>query len=508
MVHSAHAMSQILNGNGNGHGAQSLLRQIEKKVARAKAAASPHAIKESGVTFQTAEGVELRGVLSRVTRHTVVFELYDPDATLRLSEVLAGFEIIFQERTVYSGRATVRNVVNAGTKIICEAALKEEDWTGLDLTMALQDKGGIGKESKKFLKEWQKSYKVLPEFKMAVADLQMFLHDLRLWMEQVELTLQVQPEAERKKSEHRILQSLVEPILPILVSLFEKFEKLVSKTESESVAASILYVRRILLPLVLCAPFMRRTFEKPLGHAGDYEMVNMMVRNPFEGDSLFAKVLNNFFLNTPPVVAHRNRIDYLTQLLDFETYRVARQGRMVKVFNLGCGPATEIQRFLTDSSLNQNVEFTLLDFNDETVAYTERALTQIKDKYDCNSTLRVIKKSVAQLLKENAKFGRNSYDFVYCAGLFDYVPDAACAKLLELFYELVVPGGLVLVSNVHVNNPSRGWMEYMVDWHLIYRDADQMNDICPRHIPKEQIRVFIEPTGVNIFTEIRKPENV
>lgn len=107
-MHSALAMSKVLNGNGNGngHGAQSLLRQIEKKAVRAKIVASPHAIKESGVTFQTAEGAELRGALSRVTRHTVVFELYSPDVTLRLSEVLAGFEIIFQERTIYSGRAT------------------------------------------------------------------------------------------------------------------------------------------------------------------------------------------------------------------------------------------------------------------------------------------------------------------------------------------------------------------------------------------------------------------
>ncbi|HTV61639.1 MAG TPA: hypothetical protein VMH30_03620, partial [Verrucomicrobiae bacterium] len=73
--------------------------------------------------------------------------------------------------------------------------------------------------------------------------------------------------------------------------------------------------------------------------------------------------------------------------------------------------------------------------------------------------------------------------------------------------DLVAPGGIALVSNVHVNNPSRGWMEYMVDWNLIYRDATLMDEIISPDIPKDQIRTFVEETGVNIFAEIRKPEN-
>jgi extracellular factor (EF) 3-hydroxypalmitic acid methyl ester biosynthesis protein len=237
-------------------------------------------------------------------------------------------------------------------------------------------------------------------------------------------------------------------------------------------------------------------------------MVNMMSRDPCQGDSLFSKILNTFFLNTPPVVAHRNRIDYLVKMLVSETNRVVRQGRTAKIFNLGCGPAIEVQRFLASLPAGQKVEFTLLDFNDETVAYTEKVLNQISMKHGSGSTVKVVKKSVAQLLKENAKYGRNSYDLVYCAGLFDYMPEAVCIRLMELFYELARPGGTVLVSNVDACNPSRGWMECMVDWHLIYRNAQEMAEIIPRHLSKDVVRIFAEPTSVNIFAEIQKPENV
>jgi extracellular factor (EF) 3-hydroxypalmitic acid methyl ester biosynthesis protein len=51
-------------------------------------------------------------------------------------------------------------------------------------------------------------------------------------------------------------------------------------------------------------------------------------------------------------------------------------------------------------------------------------------------------------------------------------------------------------------------MEYVVDWHLIYRDAKGMADILPKQVPKDQIRIFTEAIGVNIFAEIRKPGNV
>ncbi|HWY32312.1 MAG TPA: class I SAM-dependent methyltransferase, partial [Candidatus Acidoferrum sp.] len=152
-------------------------------------------------------------------------------------------------------------------------------------------------------------------------------------------------------------------------------------------------------------------------------------------------------------------------------------------------------------------DFTLLDFNTETVDHATRIFQQLKQKHKYQSTFKFIKKSVAQLLKDSSQFGLGTYDFVYCAGLFDYLPDTVCARLMEVFYRLVAPGGLVLVTNVHVDNPSRGGMEYMVDWNLIYRDAAQMAAIMPGDAPRENTHISVESIGVNIFAEVRKPEH-
>jgi extracellular factor (EF) 3-hydroxypalmitic acid methyl ester biosynthesis protein len=499
-------MSQKEHGNGNGNGMAALLLQPHKKPAGSVPTRPPERVdvEENSVTFKTAEGTALRGALVRVQRHAVVFELYDQATIPRLSESLADFRIVLQEEEIYFGHAVISNVVDAGTKIICETSLEALDWVDLNLIIDFEGKRGLTNEFKTFLAERQKIHTLSPEFKVAVADLQMFLQDFRLWMSRAELKAQAQGDGMREKVERNILRALLPQALPVLASVFEKFERSLPRSGGPVDLGYALYAKRMLHPLVLCAPFMRRTFEKPLGYAGDYEMVNMMVRDPLDGNSLFAKVLNAFFLETPPVVAHRNRIAALTDRLKSEVSTRSATGRPTRIFSLGCGPAIEVQRFLTEFPFSDNVDITLLDFNNETIEYTRTTLERISHKHNRDCMIRGVKKSVAQLIKDNSQFKRGHYDLVYCAGLFDYLADPICKQLMEVFYELTAPGGLVISTNVHVNNPSRGWMEYMVDWFLEYRDAAQMKALIPDLAPLDQTRIFIEPSGVNVFTEIIK----
>lgn len=98
-------------------------------------------------------------------------------------------------------------------------------------------------------------------------------------------------------------------------------------------------------------------------------------------------------------------------------------------------------------------------------------------------------------------------DLAYCAGLFDYLPNPICRSLVGYFYELLAPGGLLLVTNVDTHS-SRNEMEYFCgNGTLIYRDTKAMLDLVPPRVPPDAVRVFREPAGINIFLEIRKPEN-
>jgi extracellular factor (EF) 3-hydroxypalmitic acid methyl ester biosynthesis protein len=463
------------------------------------------------IVCRNSQGAEVRGTLHRLTRYAVVFEVYNPYSVLQLSEVLNEFRITINDRLMYSGRAVITNLVNTGIMLVLEASLAEEGWVDVDLFSPLHRTERLREEFGNFLAETEKIFRVQASYKVVVADMQTMLTDLRRWMEQVELGVRSLSMGDREEAEREAFAILEPPLLPSIAPLLEQFERTAGEIVPELQPVHRSYIKRQIHPLILCSPFTFRTFQKPLGYAGDYEMVSMMLRDPYEGSTMFAKMLNRIFLETAPVVAHRNRISYLIDRLKEEAERVVGSGRRLRVFNLGCGPAQELQHLLASEPIFDQADFTLVDFNDETLTFASQTLENLRQSHARNTGLQFVKKSVHQILKDSTRPGAGfpvaAFDVVYCAGLFDYLSDRICRRLLEVFYDLLAPGGLLIATNVDISNPSRSWMEYVLEWHLVYRDADQFLKLAPAKAPPAASSVKAEATGVNIFLEVRKPSH-
>ena len=463
---------------------------------------------ESFVVCQTSQGTDLRANLLNVTRFQAVFEVYSSVCVLRTSEVLESFRILTYDQTIYSGRAVVSSLINTGSVLICEVSL-QEGWHDVNLLPLASQQRELRAGFNTFFSRWEKTYKIQSDYKVLIADLQTFLGDLRLWLEQVEFAIRSLPTGDRLKAEREVVEDLQHPIRSALEFFFEKFEVIARKVENELGPAHGAFCRRQLHPYLLSSPFMHRIYVKPLGYAGDYEMVNMILRDPCEGASLFAKLLNVFILNQVPAVAHRNRVTYLTQKFTEESLRIRQQSRTLTILNLGCGPAREVQDFLAHSELSERADFELLDFDEETLAYTGRTLEEIKRKHNRRTPVKMVKKSVHQILKQSGKPKQpgQQYDLIYSAGLFDYLNDRTCKTLLSYFYDLLAPGGLLLATNVESQNPIRKIMEFMFEWHLIYRTSQDFASLVPVQAPPDAFSLQSESTGGNIFLEVRKPLN-
>ncbi|HVV73028.1 MAG TPA: class I SAM-dependent methyltransferase, partial [Verrucomicrobiae bacterium] len=304
-----------------------------------------------------------------------------------------------------------------------------------------------------------------------------------------------------------VVDELVRPVIPCVDVLFEKFELVAQNLPEEVQAAHRNYMRRQLHPLVLCSPFAHRTFVKPLGYAGDYEMINMILRNRHEGSSVFAKVVNTWFLRQPPAQAHRNRITYLVETLRSECLRAGSTGRTPRICSLACGPAHEISSFLQQAPAPREAAFTLVDFSDEALQNAQASIEPVRRVDGAHISAEYIKRSVQQILKESGRTIEQTpkqYDFVYCAGLFDYLSDQICRRLMSVMFDWVAPGGLLVATNVEPSNPLRNGMEHLLDWHLIYRNAEQMRALQPTRALPDACRVIADPSGVNLFLEVRK----
>jgi len=463
---------------------------------------------QSVITCRNSQGTELTANLLRIKRYSVVFEVYNPYSILQLSEVLSDFRIMASRRLLYHGKAVVSNLLNTGIVLVCEATL-EDGWVEVDFLSAATGTEDLPSQFGSFMEEWKSANQVQNPFKLVVADMVNLFSGVQHWMTGVDVGIRTTVTRSREDLEKEIFTGIQEQVVEEVLPSWERLEEVAKEISEAEVSLHKAYLRRELHPIVLCSPFIFRTYTKPLGYAGDYEMVNMMLRNPYEGSSAFAKLLNFALLHTEPVVAHRNRIDYLVETLKNETRKRVRKGR-TRVFNLACGPAVEVGRFLRNHEESDLTEFDLLDFNAETLEYTRERLTEAKMSGGRETPLRFIQRSVNQILRTAAQGDTdedlNGYDIVYCAGLFDYLSQRVCQRLVDLFCKMTKPGGLVIVTNVASTNPRRACMEYLMEWNLIHRSVEEMNDLVPPGLPVKRTDVRADATGVNLFLEIELPD--
>ena len=251
------------------------------------------------------------------------------------------------------------------------------------------------------------------------------------------------------------------------------------------------------------SPFLSRAKNKPLGYAGDYEMMNMLYRDHAEGVSLFGKAMNMWATQSPVARANINRIEYLGTKIH-AALRAKPKGR-VRIASIGCGPAQEIHSFLTKHpELGERLDIALIDQEARAITHCERSLAQLALR--ANARIRPIKESARHLLTDR-KLGDalGECELIYSAGLFDYLADRSFSALLHVLYHALTPGGMLYVGNVAEHNPDRAAMEFFTEWFLYHRSPAgllaQAKLLSP---PPSKANVEAEPTGVNLFLVLQR----
>lgn len=455
---------------------------------------------DSVVAFANTSGIRGRGTLIHITRSLAVFEVYNPFSLIQLSEVLQEISVMRGERVIYRGRGVVTSIVSTGLMIIVSVTLIDS-WSNFD---HLEPGPQLGGEMEKFISEWEEGLDLSEGYQLAVNKLSNFLAGTSQWIEEAETAIVGNLEVNRERAV-RFRESIEESVAGKAGELMAQFQSEAGRVPDEDATNYKAFARRELHPYMLCAPFVWRTFYKPLGYAGDYEMVNMMLQESLSvGSTTYARIFHDMTSSVAACRAHRNRITILERLLAEEAERVAEEQRIFTVLTVACGPAVEIQRFIRNHDVVNQSALHLMDFNEETLAYTGRRIEEAMAASGRKPAVKLIRKSIDDLLKnihlENEGF-LPSYDMIYCAGLFDYFPDNVCRNLLALYHRWVRPGGLLVATNVHSNNPDRFLMEHLMEWYLIYRDEAQLAALAPKGTDGE---VFADDTGVNVFLSIRK----
>lgn len=261
------------------------------------------------------------------------------------------------------------------------------------------------------------------------------------------------------------------------------------------------FLRSELSHLLLLCPFVNRAFHKPLGYAGDYELMNMLYRPDPEGDSLFAKILNVRSKTEPAGRATINRIEYLGALI--EKCVAATASPRARIASIGSGAAREVLSLLNKRpELGARLDIALVDQDPRAMAHCERTLAPIARQ--TGTRLQFVADPIQHLIEaRNLGASLGDRDLVYSAGLFDYLPDDVFIRLLGALYQAVATGGRLTVGNMGSHNPALNFMDFVMDWHLIHRTPQDLERLAAAAGAQPQaISVDAEPEGINLFLHL------
>jgi hypothetical protein len=249
---------------------------------------------------------------------------------------------------------------------------------------------------------------------------------------------------------------------------------------------------------LLCRGWLQNQARiKPRGYAGDYEMLARIYEQRLCDDPL-GRLFDRYFQAQAAPQAVRNR---MRMMADWIVQAVRGRGpeRPTKLAIVGSALGLEVRDALRslDEHQRRQLTVTLLDMDPVALEFARARLEPLLPA----SQLVAVPTNVFRLAERPrlAKPLANA-DLVLCPGLFDYLDDSQATAMLRILWQRLAPGGRMTVFQFAPRNPTRAYMEWLGNWYLIYREADDLDRLAQAAaIPAKAVEVGAEPLGICLY---------
>jgi len=444
------------------------------------------------------------GPLSVLDLSTAGFGAASPShVALAPGSLLESFELRLGDRTIWSGDAVV--VHGSAERLGGRFTSSVLDLQRLRLGATLEGRLSLLREQRERLPD---------EWRAAVGDLRQLLEDVRFELEEIERGEMRDP-LRQGEEENKLFDELHVRWGGVYVDAVTQLHAMSKGLDERAVTLARSYAQSMIMPLFMGSPFQRRAYEKPLGYAGDYRMMELCYTKELHGDGLFGRFLHSLGKTRTLVRAVVAR-----EVVMREAVRRAAEAEgegPARVLVLAAGPAIELRNWLEETtSLHRPVELVLLDQDREAHETAHRHLTRIlleRHRGMLPVTVQCLHFSVRQLLKprtlEDERVASEiltNLDLIYSGGLYDYLPHPVAALLTKRIYALLRGGGRLLLGNL-MEAPDTTWfMDYVLGWPLLYRTDETMLPFADGLTPSpSSVRISRDTTGWCIFLDVTKP---
>ena len=237
-------------------------------------------------------------------------------------------------------------------------------------------------------------------------------------------------------------------------------------------------------------PYTHRAFTKPKGYAGDAVMLDYVYEGvPPAGTSERGATVFTVTTRGPMGLSVLYRRSLLKAYID----DVVATTPDFRILSVASGHCRELEGSLLASE-DCSGEFLALD---QDASCCER----IAADYPRAGLVRSETCNVRTLVRGD-NTGLGTFDLIYAAGLYDYLPDPFATQLTAALVARLRPGGRLLIGNFVPTSSGRGYLSLLMDWHLNYRCESDLGALFGQ-VPEARVRTVTDPHGNVGYAECR-----
>ena len=142
---------------------------------------------------------------------------------------------------------------------------------------------------------------------------------------------------------------------------------------------------------------------------------------------------------------------------------------------------------------DKHIQFDCVEFDDVAILYAKTLC------FEYMENINFMKANAFRFTTEKR------FPLIWSAGLFDYLDDRRFIFLTKRLYDFVDEGGELVIGNFSDYNPSRPYMEVLMDWQLHHRGPEKLTQLAKDSgIPESMIYIGKEQEGINLFLHLKK----
>jgi extracellular factor (EF) 3-hydroxypalmitic acid methyl ester biosynthesis protein len=296
----------------------------------------------------------------------------------------------------------------------------------------------------------------------------------------------------------RIINALTTAISDVLddCEAFERVEK-----DIDIIKDARIRFREKTNPIISKSYFMNRARTWPQGQQGDYKTLEYAYKNTPLSEGI-GYYLDSYFLSADLAYAVKNRLKKLEDLLKDEL----QTRQKPSVLNIACGSCREVFE-LSQVIEKSAARVTCIDIDNDALAFAANRLSYTGISPLTSNQVKLRKYNALRMFDHElnvSEFGMQ--DIIYSVGFFDYMESDFLSRLLNASYNLLKPGGKLIVSFKDASKYRYSAFHWLVDWDGFLQRTEEnfWNIFSMAKIPESSITETREDTGIIVFYVITK----